>query len=177
MLWGRPALGGRSLAAARCLCCTLGQGSHAERPTPTLPAETEMRPTCAHSADVGFSGRTHAFTVHLPAWQPAGRRRGRRLHRAAARAEAAEPSGEAAAGLRQPQAAARAAAQPALAQPQPQRDPYTLAGQRLRSLLNGVGDGEVRRGAAARRFMAVCLLLCPLPLHARPALPWRRRRC
>ncbi|EFN54080.1 hypothetical protein CHLNCDRAFT_136198 [Chlorella variabilis] len=123
-----------------------------------------MRPTCAHAADVGFSGRTHAFTVHLPAWQPAGRRRGRRLHRAAARAEAAEPSGEAAAGLRQPQAAARAAAQPALAQPQPQRDPYTLAGQRLRSLLNGVGDGEeemlnnLLEEQPASSKLALCLL-------------------
>ena len=109
-----------------------------------------MRPLASHQpieAAAGFSGRTACCAPFRAVPSP---RRRSKLSRAAAvvRAERAAQSsaGDATAAA----AAATALSLPQQQQPQqqpPQRqapDPYQMAGQRLRSLLSGVGNGEVR---------------------------------
>jgi hypothetical protein len=115
-----------------------------------------MRPLASHQpveAAAGFSGRTACCAPFRAVPLP---RRRSRVSRAAAVVRA-ERAAQSAAGDTTAAAAATALSRPQQQQ-QPQRqapDPYQLAGQRLRSLLSGVGNGEVRGpgGAAVGPFV------------------------
>lgn len=94
-----------------------------------------MRGAVGASAEAGFSGRTHVQAFNPLKAAAATRRRRHSLPCRTVRAEAAEAGSREQPVQQQPLDAA---------QLQRQRpDPYQLAGQRLRSLLSGVGDGEV----------------------------------
>jgi hypothetical protein len=112
---------------------------------PLLPvARCRMRGAVAGaSCEACFSGRTCLQAFHVATAAATTRRQRRSLPWRTVRAEAAEP-GAREQPLQQPAAGVppEAALQPAAAQRQGP-DPYQLAGQRLRSLLSGVGDGEV----------------------------------
>ncbi|KAL4429002.1 hypothetical protein ABPG77_006041 [Micractinium sp. CCAP 211/92] len=95
-------------------------------------------------------------------------RRGRRVPRAIAVRAEQQPAGEPSTTAGPPPPAAVAASvQPEGEQQQPRRpapDPYQLAGQRLRNLLSGVGDGEeemlnsMLEEQPAEQKLALCLL-------------------
>ncbi|KAL4440328.1 hypothetical protein ABPG75_003329 [Micractinium tetrahymenae] len=114
------------------------------------------------ASEPGFSGRVAPF-------RPAKLvvRRGRRGRWAVAVHAEQQPAGEAGTTAAPPPPAPSAAAEQPEQQQQLQRpppDPYQLAGQRLRSLLCGVGDGEeemlnsMLEEQPAEQKLALCLL-------------------
>lgn len=114
--------------------------------------------------EASFSGRRSA--AFLP---NAVVRRGRRLHwTGTVRAEQA--------GAASARASPAAAEQPGQQQQQRRQDPYFLAGHRLRSLLNGVGDGEeemlnsMLEEQAPEQKLMLCLLASGLVSAAAAAV-------